>query len=99
MDNRVGKDTLLSLLLQGTPDRVVDAAAAAHPADAADLAQIRESLALMALSASPVQPPPALRERVLSSRARPRRPKKPVLAVLDMIQDHLTPGRPLEVPR
>jgi nicotinamidase-related amidase len=99
MEHRLGKDVLLGMLLQGMPERVLSAASAASPEDTQDLRNMRESLALYALASPPVEPSPALRARLLGARPRPRRPKKPVLAVLDMIQDHLTPGRPLEVPR
>ena len=97
--DRIGREELLGLFLQGLPDRVLDAAAATHPDDAADLVAIRDGLADLALAATPVRPPPALRARLLASCPRPRRPRRPVLAVLDMINDHLKPGGPLEVPR
>lgn len=87
------------MLLQGTPDRILDAIVAASPEDQADLCEIRSTLASVALVARPVAPPPSLRARVLASRVKPLRPQRPVLLVVDMIQDHLTPGRPLEVPR
>jgi nicotinamidase-related amidase len=99
MIERVGEERLLEMLLAGTPDRVVDAVAGAFPEDAADVARLRESLARFALSAPPVAPPAALRERILAAGARSRRPRRPVLVVCDMLQDHLTPGRPLEIPR
>lgn len=87
------------MLLARAPDRVLDAIALVSPEDRADLAECRETLADLALSAPPVTPPASLKERLLASRPKPRRPEKPVLLVLDMIQDHLTPGVPLEVPR
>ncbi len=99
MVDRVGRERLLEMLLAGTPDRVINVLAAASPEDATDLAELRESLALEALTAPPATPSKALRERLLATRPRVRRPKRPVLLVVDMIQDHLTPGKPLEVPR
>src|SRR5215203_3847108 len=99
MMDRVGKEQLLAMLLQGAPDRVLDAIVTPSAEDRADLIEIRGTLADLALSAPRASPPAALRERILGARPRPLRPKRPVLMVLDMIQDHLTPGRPLEVPR
>jgi len=87
------------MLLQGAPDRVLDAIATVSAEDREDLLLLRSALAELAFAAGPVEPPPGLRERILGARPRPLRPKRPVLLVLDMIQDHLTPGRPLEVPR
>lgn len=99
MIERVGREQLLAMLLARTPDHVVDAVATPAPGDAADLAAIRDDLADLALDAPAVAPPPRLRERLLAARPRPRRPQRPVVLVLDMIKDHLTPGVPLEVPR
>lgn len=99
MIERTGRERLLEMLLAGTPDRIIDALTAASPDDRADLAELRETLASLGMSADPVRPPAALRERLLATRPRPRRPKRPVLLILDMIQAHLTPGLPLELPR
>lgn len=99
MNERVGYEQLLGMLLQRTPDRVIDAIAAVSPEDAKDIPAIREALALAALSADPVRPSDELRRRLLAAKPRPLRPKRPVVIVLDMIQDHLTEGKPLEVPR
>ncbi|MFO0762343.1 MAG: isochorismatase family cysteine hydrolase [Byssovorax sp.] len=99
MSERAGREHLLGMILARTPDRVLDAMAAISPDDAADLAEIRATLPALALDATPVKPPPALWERLAQTRPRPRRPRRPALVVLDMIQDHLTPGVPLEVPR
>lgn len=97
--DRLGKEQLLAMLLQRAPARALDAMAMISPEDAADLQSCRETLAELALSSPLVAPRPALRERFLASRPRPLRPTRPVVVVLDMIQDHLTPGLPLEVPR
>jgi nicotinamidase-related amidase len=99
MIERVGRERLLEMVLAGTPDRVLDAVAGASPDDLADLAEIREMLGALGSSIEPVAPPPALRERILGQKLQPKRPSRPVLIVCDMIKDHLTPGRPLEVPR
>src|SRR5438105_539238 len=99
MIERVGGERLLEMLLAGAPDRVIDAVASAVPEDAADAAALRGSLALLASAAAPVAPSPSLRARILGAAARPRRPQRPVIVICDMLNDHLTPGRPLEVPR
>jgi nicotinamidase-related amidase len=99
MVERLGRERLLELLLAGTPDRVLHALVAASPEDRADLRALRDELFLVAHAAPPVRPPARLRARLLASRPRPRRPKRPVLVVLDMINDYLTLGGPLEVPR
>ncbi|MDI1446559.1 isochorismatase family protein [Polyangium sp. 6x1] len=99
MVDRLGRERLLELQLAGTPDRALASLAAASPEDTADLAALREDLGLLAHAAPPVEPPKRLRERLLATRPRARGPRRPVLVVLDMINDYLTPGRPLEVPR
>src|SRR5512145_1623450 len=98
MVDRLGRERLLELLLAGTPDRVLSGLVAASPEDTAELASLREELSRLSHAAPPTSPPARLRERILAS-ARPRRPRRPVLVVLDMINDYLTPGGPLEVPR
>lgn len=99
MNERVGRERLLEMVLAGTPDRVLRAVVAASPEDAADLDQILETLGSLGASVSPAAPSASLRARILGAKAKPRRPVRPVLLVCDMIQDHLTPGKPLEVPR
>lgn len=99
MIDETGAERLLEMLLASVPERVLDGFLVLSPEAAPALAAIREDLVSLALSAPPVQPSPALRERLLARRPRPRRPKRPVLIVLDMIQDYLNPGGPLEVPR
>ncbi len=99
MMQRMGREQLLALLLARAPDRAVDALVALSPEDTADLASLRRELVELASSAAPVAPPARLRERLLAARPRPRRPQRPVVVVLDMINDHLAPGRPLELPR
>ncbi|MFO0589729.1 MAG: cysteine hydrolase family protein [Polyangiaceae bacterium] len=98
--DRFGKEQLLQMTLAGTPARIIDTVASLSPEDAADLVDVRSGLADLALAESNlVAPSAALRERLLATRPRLRRPQRPVMVVLDMIQDHLTPGKPLEVPR
>jgi nicotinamidase-related amidase len=95
---RVGKELLLEMLLAGSPGRILDALAA-FPEDAADLVALRDEIVELASSAAPARPSAALRARLLASRPQPLRPQHPVVIVLDMINDHLRPGVPLEVPR
>jgi nicotinamidase-related amidase len=99
MTEPMGRERLLARLLAGTPDRALDAVVTPSPDDTAALIELRSALVDLAASAPPVTPPPRLRERLLAARPRPRRPERPALVVLDMINDHLTPGRPLEVSR
>jgi nicotinamidase-related amidase len=99
MIERFGKERLLELLLAGCPERILGAMVAVSPEDAADLREARETCADLALSCEPALPSPALRERILAARPRVRSPRRPAVVVLDMIQDYLTPGGPLEVPR
>jgi nicotinamidase-related amidase len=99
MSDRLGKDLIFSALFARTPSRVVDAMAASNPDDAAELIECRELMVELALSAPPVAPSTSLRARLLAAHPHPQRPRRPVMIVLDMIQDHLTPGSPLEVPR
>jgi len=91
---------LLAVVVSGRPDPLVDVGLADAPAAVkAELAHVREALAGLALAESPVMPSPNLRSRILRSLAeRARQPRRAVL-VVDMQNDHLTPGRPLEVPR
>lgn len=97
---RFGKEQLLEMILAGTSPRIIDTVVGISPADATDLVELRDGLADLALAeAPPVTPPAALRERLLRTKPRVRRPERPVMIVLDMIQDHLTPGKPMEVPR
>jgi nicotinamidase-related amidase len=98
---RFGKEQLLEMILAGTSPRIIDTIVGISPADATDLVELRTSLADVALAeAAPAKPSAALRERLLQrTRPRVRRPERPVMVVLDMIQDHLTPGKPMEVPR
>jgi nicotinamidase-related amidase len=99
MSERLGTDLIFTALLARAPTRIVDALAGLNPDDTADLVECRELMVELALTAPPVAPSSALRERLLAARPRPQRPQRPVLIVLDMIQDHLTPGSPVEVPR
>jgi len=97
---RFGKEQLLEMILAGCSPRIIDTVVGISPADAADLIELRTGLVDVAVAESiPAKPSAALRERLLRTRPRVRRPERPVMVVLDMIQDHLTPGKPMEVPR
>lgn len=93
-------ERLLEMILAGTPAAAVDAVTAEHPALRVELDALRESVAMVGLSLAPVAPSAELRghveHRVAST---PRRAPRRALVVTDMLNDHLTPGRPLEVPR
>lgn len=99
MIERLGRERLLAHLLAGTPDHTLDALVTPSPEDAAELAELRSTLVDLASETAPVVPSARLRQRLLAARPRPRRPERPVVVVLDMINDHLTPGRALELPR
>jgi nicotinamidase-related amidase len=92
---------LLAFVLAGRPERLTEMAVAQMPPEQrAAVAAVTDSVAALATSVDPVAPPGALRDRILAS-VRDRATHRPRRAVLvcDMIVDHLTPGRPLEVPR
>ncbi|MEJ7730166.1 MAG: isochorismatase family cysteine hydrolase [Polyangiaceae bacterium] len=99
MIGSTGKERLLEMLLAGAPERVTTALAALSPEDARALAELRETLVALAMSAPEARPSAGLRARLLARQPRPTRPGKPVLLVVDMIQDYLRPGGALEVPR
>lgn len=98
--DRFGREQLLEMILHGTSPRIIDTVVGISPADAKDVVALRGELLDLAIGATtPAEPSAALRERLLQTRPRVRRPERPVMVVLDMIQDHLTPGKPMEVPR
>ena len=99
MMDRIGRESLLGRLLVGSPDLALDATVTPSPEDTQDLTSLRADLVELASAAPPVVPSPGLRARLLAARPRPRRPQRPALLVLDMLVDHLTPCRPLEIPR
>jgi nicotinamidase-related amidase len=92
---------LLESVLAGRPERLSDLAVAQlSPAERAILRTVTETIAALGVAERPVAPSGGLRAHILASvrrrqSAQPRR----ALVVCDMINDHLTPGRPLEVPR
>lgn len=93
---------LAGQLFSGRPDRLIEVAVAQLPAaDHArrELSNVRETLAALALVDGAKKPSPALGARIRKSIATRARAPKKALLVIDMLNDHLTPGRPLEVPR
>jgi nicotinamidase/pyrazinamidase len=92
---------LMAVVVSGRPDALVEVGlGGAEPAVHETFREVREALAAVALAEPPAQPPRDLRGRILQSLATSRpAPTRRALLVVDMQNDHLTPGRPLEVPR
>jgi nicotinamidase/pyrazinamidase len=92
---------LLELALAGRPDRVVDVLLQAQsPEVRAAYGAMAESLGALGRAEESVSPSAGLRARVLESVAKRKSGAvRSAVLVLDMLNDHLTPGRPLEVPR
>lgn len=92
---------LMSVVVSGRPDPLVDVGLAGAGAEIHEaMREVREALAAVALAEAPVAPTLTLRRRILESVvSRRREPPRRALLVVDMQNDHLTPGRPLEVPR
>jgi nicotinamidase-related amidase len=90
---------LIEVALARRPDRVAQAALGFLPPDERrKVVELQEQLARLAHGLPPETPPAKLRERLLATVRAGRKARKAVL-VVDMINDHLTPGRILEVPR
>jgi len=88
-------------VLAGRPERLTLVAVAQMPPEQRPaVGLVTEVIGALALAEEPVEPSAALRARILAA-ARERLSQRPrrALIVCDMIVDHLTPGRPLEVPR
>ena len=90
---------LIEQALARRPDRVAEVALGLlTPAARKDVVELQEHLAKLAQVLPPEAPPAKLRERLLATVRAGRKARKALL-VVDMINDHLTPGRILEVPR
>ena len=94
---------VLAVVLSGRPERITDLALATEaPEVRAAVASAAEAVAAAALAEEPIAPGAGLRARLMKTLARRASAgagaRKAVL-VVDMICDHLEPGRPLEVPR
>lgn len=89
---------LIAFVLAGRPERVEDGVLMSAPPELrSTVREAREVLATLGRAEEPVAPPAALRARLLESLG--RRTARRALVVIDMINDHLTPGSLLEVPR
>jgi nicotinamidase-related amidase len=90
-------------VLAGRHDRLEQAyLGLQNPNAAVAIGMARDTLAAVAATVSPEAPPAALRARIMSTvsaRAADAKKKRSALLVVDMIRDHLEPGKPLEVPR
>jgi len=106
------QERLLELALAGRPDQLVDLALADAVSETGGGPEMavaaRRALngfeglvATLALAEPAVAPRPDVRKRLMSTlRARSARPgSRRAVLVIDMLNDHLMPGRPLEVPR
>jgi len=96
---------LLELALQGRPERVTSFLLANEPAESREeAATVADALASLAVALPAVSPTRTasgsdpLKSRIVASLASKPKPRAAVL-VLDMLNDHLTPGSSLEVPR
>ena len=91
---------LLAFVLAGRPERLTELAVAQMPpGQRAAVGAVTETVAALG-AVEPVTPGAKLRARILADvAARRARQARRALLVVDMINDHLTPGRPLEVPR
>jgi nicotinamidase-related amidase len=93
---------LVEFLLQGRPDHVVSGLLAAEAPDAKlGAAIVQDTLAALAWVEEPAEPSAELRARVISTAAQRhgRARERTAVLVLDMLNDHLSPGGSVEVPR
>jgi nicotinamidase/pyrazinamidase len=99
---------LLALIVSGRPERLMDIALATvegsdevRAAAKAELASLGATLSTLALAEPAVAPSEKLRSRIVASMAArtAKASNKRAVLVIDMLNDHLKPGRPLEVPR
>jgi nicotinamidase-related amidase len=93
---------LVEFLLQGRPEHVISGLLAAEsPETKQAAAMVHDTLAAFALAESPIEPPPALRDRILASvkQAQTSARQRTAVVVIDMLNDHLAVGGSLEVPR
>ncbi|HEY1959771.1 MAG TPA: isochorismatase family cysteine hydrolase [Polyangiaceae bacterium] len=89
---------LLEAALARRTDRVAQAALRLMPAEVrAEVVALQEDLAKLALAEPAAAADPSVRARLLAT-VRSKQTRR-ALVIVDMINDHLTPGRILEVPR
>jgi nicotinamidase/pyrazinamidase len=99
-DNDEAMAELLALVVSGRADPLVDVALSDAPNPVKnEFRAIREAFATVGLEANPIAPSSALRARILGSIDARALPARKAMLVIDMLNDHLTPGLPLEVPR
>jgi nicotinamidase-related amidase len=92
--------TIGEFVLAGRHDRVELAHLGTQPPEVGGaVGYVRDTLAALAGTLQPEAPPPALRGRLMATLAAKAKVKRSALLVIDMIKDHLEPGRMLEVPR
>ena len=91
---------LLAFVVSGRPESVTAGVVAQMPPPVrAGVGMTADLIASLAWQNDLESPPAALRDRIVTPlRARAEQTRRALL-VCDMIVDHLTPGRPLEVPR
>jgi nicotinamidase-related amidase len=91
----------LQFALVGRPDRLTQLMLGGMESDERhDVVAMGEALASVGAAERPVAPPKALRARLMATlEARKARVSRKAVLVCDMINDHLVPGRTLEVPR
>jgi nicotinamidase/pyrazinamidase len=99
-DEKVLADAL-EFVLSGRPERLADVSIAQMRPDQREaVAAAANAIATLGLSLEPLRPSPETRERIVASlRAKRERRPRTAVVVCDMIVDHLTPGRVLEIPR
>jgi nicotinamidase-related amidase len=92
---------LLAFLLAGRAERITQAVhSQMQPETKAGVGAVTDTVAALGYAVDPVTPSPALRDRILATfQARHAQQARTALLVCDMLVDHLTPGRPMEVPR
>lgn len=94
---------LAGQVFAGRPERLLDVVVAQVPLAPeqarAVMTSVTETLAALALADAPIAPPASVKERLKKTLAAKAHPTRRALLVLDMLNDHLTPGRALEVPR
>lgn len=89
---------LLAFVLAQRPDRVQGIAVATQPEPVRHAAaELTDAVATLALSEPAALPSSALRARILRSLS--ANDRREALVVVDMLNDHLSPGSVLEVPR
>ncbi len=91
---------LLEAVLAPRPERVTAVVFPGLPPEARGaIRATTEIAAAVALAEAPVAPSAGLRARILGTIARRAATPRRAVLVVDMLNDHLVPGRPLEVPR